>query len=166
MTKACTKCGVEKDPSEFYSHPTGKDGLLSCCKTCKRKYASRHGKTDQAKRLKAKRRGTVEGKAKRREYAMREDVKARARARNATPEAKARNAERGKRRDKTKMSAKAAVDNEVRRGRMPKASSLFCADCDGRAADYHHPSYDAGRWLDVVALCRPCHSVRHATGNL
>lgn len=33
-TKVCTKCGIEKDNSEFYKHMAYKDGLHSFCKTC------------------------------------------------------------------------------------------------------------------------------------
>lgn len=33
-TKYCTKCGVEKDESEFYKDCSHKDGLSSRCRTC------------------------------------------------------------------------------------------------------------------------------------
>ena len=36
-TKTCTKCGVEKDVSEFYKTKTGKHGVGSRCKICVRK---------------------------------------------------------------------------------------------------------------------------------
>lgn len=34
--KRCTKCGVEKRRSEFYSRAAAVDGLASECKACKR----------------------------------------------------------------------------------------------------------------------------------
>lgn len=37
--KQCFKCGVEKERSEFYSHPKMADGLLGKCKTCTKKDA-------------------------------------------------------------------------------------------------------------------------------
>jgi len=36
--KTCTKCGIEKDVSEFYKNKTHKDGLRSQCKQCMRGY--------------------------------------------------------------------------------------------------------------------------------
>lgn len=32
--KRCSKCGQDKPRSDFYLHPTMKDGLFSACKTC------------------------------------------------------------------------------------------------------------------------------------
>lgn len=34
LTKKCSKCGKELPLSEFYSHPSTKDGLMSHCKGC------------------------------------------------------------------------------------------------------------------------------------
>ena len=34
LTKKCTKCGKELPLSEFYSHPSTKDGLMNSCKSC------------------------------------------------------------------------------------------------------------------------------------
>lgn len=36
--KACTKCGVEKQRSEFYKNSGHKDGLSSMCRLCAKKY--------------------------------------------------------------------------------------------------------------------------------
>lgn len=36
--KICSKCGLEKDLSEFYKHKKTKDGLHSKCKICHKKY--------------------------------------------------------------------------------------------------------------------------------
>lgn len=37
MTKFCKTCGIDKALSEFYSDKNGRNGLSSCCKTCKHK---------------------------------------------------------------------------------------------------------------------------------
>ena len=34
LTKKCSKCGKELPVSEFYSHPSTKDGLMNSCKSC------------------------------------------------------------------------------------------------------------------------------------
>jgi len=34
MTKVCSKCGEEKELSEFYAHQTNKDGRTGSCKVC------------------------------------------------------------------------------------------------------------------------------------
>jgi len=36
--KRCSKCGIEKDESEFYKNSKMKDGLQSKCKECSHKY--------------------------------------------------------------------------------------------------------------------------------
>ena len=38
MKRVCTVCKEEKDLSEFYNHPTGKDGKTSRCKKCMNDY--------------------------------------------------------------------------------------------------------------------------------
>lgn len=38
MIKVCTKCGIEKDESEFSKIKCGKNGLKSICKECTRNY--------------------------------------------------------------------------------------------------------------------------------
>ena len=37
-TKVCTKCGEEKSLDDFYRNKNTKDGRMSECKTCRRKY--------------------------------------------------------------------------------------------------------------------------------
>lgn len=38
MLKICTKCGIEKETSEFYKEKRKKDGLYSSCKECEKEY--------------------------------------------------------------------------------------------------------------------------------
>lgn len=42
MTKVCSKCGKEKDKSEFYKDKTKPDGLSYWCKKCTLKYGKKH----------------------------------------------------------------------------------------------------------------------------
>jgi len=41
-TKICSKCGIEKDISEFNRHINRKDGLHTECRECRREYRSLH----------------------------------------------------------------------------------------------------------------------------
>lgn len=38
--KTCNKCGTSKPITDYYKHPTGKDGYASICKPCKAEYES------------------------------------------------------------------------------------------------------------------------------
>ena len=63
------------------------------------------------------------------------------------------------RNNKEKRSAKDAVHNEIRRGRMhPPASCSMCGkEC---RPDAHHEDYS--KPIDVVWLCKSCHGFRHS----
>ena len=41
-TKICSKCGIEKDTSEFQKNNHNKDGLRGWCRSCGRKYVDEH----------------------------------------------------------------------------------------------------------------------------
>lgn len=64
-TKVCTKCGVEKDKSEFYSDKQKGDGLSSSCKVCKKgqnnEYAARPENKDRKRKYDEKYRKTDAG---------------------------------------------------------------------------------------------------------
>jgi len=51
-TKSCTKCGVEKDRSEFYRNNARKDGIQGWCKGCEGAY--RRSKPEKIKEYDAK----------------------------------------------------------------------------------------------------------------
>lgn len=63
---------------------------------------------------------------------------------------------------KVQSQASSAISNEVKRGRMVKATALVCCDCGANAEHYHHHlGYARSHWLDVVPLCMKCHAKRH-----
>lgn len=51
-TKRCTKCGIEKDLSEFYRNKGTKDGHLAHCKKCHNEYVIPKTKENYDKRVK------------------------------------------------------------------------------------------------------------------
>jgi len=61
---------------------------------------------------------------------------------------------------RTKRLARQRVAYAVRRGRLPRAASLPCADCDGPASQYDHWSYAPEHRLDVQPVCARCHKQR------
>lgn len=57
--------------------------------------------------------------------------------------------------------ARQAVRLAVKEGRLPRVSTLACADCGARAHHYHHHrGYQPENHLSVEPLCRSCHG-RH-----
>jgi len=60
-----------------------------------------------------------------------------------------------------RKKARDAVRTAVAHGRMPRADSNHCAECGGRAKEYHHWSYLPKHALDVIPLCDPCHKMVH-----
>ena len=60
-----------------------------------------------------------------------------------------------------KDRASSAVSNATASGKLPRANALSCQECGDPAEQYHHPSYESNKWLDVVPLCRPCHARLH-----
>jgi hypothetical protein len=51
-----------------------------------------------------------------------------------------------------------AVSLSIKRGELPKASTLICVDCGTQARDYDHRDYN--KPLDVAPVCRPCNKKR------
>lgn len=54
-----------------------------------------------------------------------------------------------------------AVRYAVDEGDLPSISTRVCEHCGEQAHHYHHHSYKAVDWLDVVPLCADCHSSIH-----
>jgi hypothetical protein len=66
-----------------------------------------------------------------------------------------------------KLAARSAANVAVRRGDLPRPNDLPCVDCghvvadDGKRHEYdHHRGYERAMWLDVQAVCVPCHKKR------
>jgi len=57
-----------------------------------------------------------------------------------------------------KRRANIIIGNMVARGKLISATHLACIGCGKMGAEYHHENYD--KPLDVIPLCRKCHSPR------
>jgi hypothetical protein len=62
-----------------------------------------------------------------------------------------------------KQLARARVGREVRMHRFPAANTMVCDICQEALAAHwhHHNGYGPGHELDVIAVCRECHTAAH-----
>ena len=135
--KLCPKCGVEKEPSDFYRDRSRKDGLTCWCKECMREcqqsaaYKKSQKKYQQSAAYKEHRREYNQS-AKGKEVSRKSDQKKRIKH----PE---------------KIKARHAVNNAVADGRLiPRP--CFCGELE---VEGHHEDY--GKPLDVEWLCKKHH---------
>jgi hypothetical protein len=61
-----------------------------------------------------------------------------------------------------RRAAQKAVERAVRRGQLVAQP---CEECGDEPTQAHHPSYEPGKWLDVVWLCKVCHEMAHHGGE-
>jgi hypothetical protein len=166
--KACTKCGEVKPFAEFHRDPRATDGMYSHCKACHYQMTRAYEKTEHG--------SEVVRKLKRRYYY---ELGGRERSRTRSANYRYRQkrseyakSEAGKRAQKRKdqkrfslspdkIRAKNAVNNAVKRGDLPPASTQLCRECGGPAQEYHHESYAKEDWLKVVPLCKVCHATTY-----
>jgi len=57
-----------------------------------------------------------------------------------------------------RIAARKAVREAIRDGRLPRPNSLQCSCGEPTKHYHHHKGYAPKFWLDVVPLCRKCHS--------
>ena len=135
ISKQCNKCKQTKPLTEFNKDKSSKDGLQYNCKSCYRDYQQ-----------------SLKGKAA--------NHKAQGKYRK-TPKGKAANQVAQRRfciRHPNYRKAKNAITCAVTIGKLPRPDTLQCHYCPAQAGQYHHYlGYESEHWLDVVAICIPCH---------
>lgn len=142
--KTCFKCGLEKDLSEYYTHPRMGDGHLNKCKQC-----CRHETRLRFERLMANNPEWRLGELKR----QRETARAR-RAMGLQESANHKHKETWRRKNQHKANAHNAVHRAVKAGKIQK-EKCWC----GQEAQAHHEDYE--KPLDVIWLCPKHHAERH-----
>ena len=158
MEKACTKCKVEKELSEFYRHKRTKDGRRWSCISC---YKARYQKPEVKARV----------ADSRREYGQRPHVLASEKVRSRTPNriaTSAASSTKYRRKYKERRAAANKIYRLVKSGGLPAASSLVCDVADDTClglCQYHHDSYLRDDWLKVRPLCRSHHRRWHAINS-
>lgn len=59
-----------------------------------------------------------------------------------------------------KLNARARISYRVNKHHTwPRPEFFLCSDCDNKALEYHHESYEL--WWSVEPLCKRCHAKRH-----
>lgn len=154
MEKKCFKCGRLLPLEEFYAHKQMADGHLNKCKACTRidvvvnrvlrvgyyrDYDIKRSRTD------ARKQSEKQYKKNPRAALLRNDANARYRSKNPD-----------------KYNAHKLVTSAVACGRLlPKNACELCGvvcKTEGHHADYSRP-------LDVIWLCKKCHSSVHVSEN-
>ena len=137
--RTCTKCGETKPLDRFGRHAQGKFGRRSICKICvsdrNRAYHQTPRGREVIERSRARFVATERGKQWRRDKAQRH-----------------------RRHNPKRAKARSAVSQAVRSGRLRPPDT--CSQC-GRAAKveaHHFRGYAEEHWLDVLWLCKTCHS--------
>jgi hypothetical protein len=148
MQKKCTGCDMVMDLDCFSNQARGLYGKKSRCKKCVAIYNSAYSKNRYA--------NDPEYRAitiKRAEEWMKNNPEKRSKiAIRRNKKEAARNPE--------KIKCRALVNQRVRFGRMPRASSLDCSNCGDKAAHYHHhKGYDFENRYEVVPVCVSCHKI-------
>jgi hypothetical protein len=138
--KQCFKCKdwFPKDTDHFRRNCNKSDGFDNYCKPCRSEW----------NRLPHRRAGNT---IRHRRYVQSEKGRLKAR----------RLEQKYQRENKHLNHAHNAVLRAIKRGGLPRPTTLFCADCGLQAQEYHHWSYEPKHFLDVIPLCKDCHNSRH-----
>ena len=72
--KTCTKCGIEKEPTEFHKNKTGLNGLRGDCKSCKNEYRKEYHFRNKERESDANKKYRVENSEKIKEYRIKTRV--------------------------------------------------------------------------------------------
>ena len=158
-TKVCSKCLIEKPVSEFTPYAIRKYGFRPQCKQCRtikqKAFYKIHRK--QCLKQKVEYYNSERGQKIINEY--RQSQKGREGQRSSSKAGRKKNPQR--------IAAEHAVERAVKSGKLPRASTQKCIICGKQAMDYHHnKGYAKKHWLDVIPVCRRCHTAIHSKYSL
>lgn len=162
----CIPCTKEDQQSDSYQDAQRNYWASKKGKAARKRYWKSDAKKATAKRWRESKKGQAyESSQRRKEWRYRYNRSAARKAsvkRYEQSEKGQRNrkriAQRHARRFPEKRKAKDTIQNEVKRGRMPRATELVCANCGSAAEHYHHHlGYAKKHWLDVIPVCAKCH---------
>lgn len=152
----CKSCGLEKDPSLFYSSNRSK------CKGCVKLSVRKNREENLEYYLEYDRnrpnhvdRNLMNIERGKRKYS--EDSEYRDKVKKTKVEWVNRNP--------LKRQAQHALSNAVRDGKVVKLSSCEHCVTSEKKIQGHHWSYAVEHWLDVIWLCTSCHGKEHKRLN-
>ena len=138
--KRCSRCKLNKPKTEFNKRRAATDGLRPECKSCqnaesKKRYHEKGGQKRHSERYAINRsdrlqycKNYYQAKKPKREY------------------------------DPAKQPARVAVYRAIKNGKLVRP--MECQQCGEKCKPdgHHHNGYDKAHYLDVVWLCRKCHT--------
>lgn len=150
--KQCSKCKEWKDEVEFSKSK-------SQCKNCIAERVRKYRQTEHGKQVTRLYNKSTARKISYQRYNTSD------KARNSSK--KYTNSEKGKDNIKKfwennpdKLKAGNAIRSAVRKGKIPKVTTLNCFHCPNQATNYHHhKGYSKENRFDVIPLCSKCHRV-------
>ena len=152
----CRGCGLEKDPSLFYS--SNKSECRECVRL--RTKRNREDKKDYYMEYDRNRPNQSERNQK--------NIERVKKGYSENPEYK-ENIQKTKKawaeRNKHKRKAQSAVSNAIRDGKLIEPSKCEHCRTTEKKLQGHHWSYDPKHWLDVIWLCTSCHGKEHKRLN-
>ena len=151
MNKTCFKCGESKSVDEFYKHPGSADGYLGKCKGCTKKdtTANRENKAEYYKRY-DKKRAQLPHRVRAREKYQKENLE-------KVNEIKKKWAKKNRHKTNATLQVKRAIE----KGALVR--SEYCDNCKNTAyTEGHHHDYN--KLLEVIWLCKKCHTDVHWNG--
>ena len=152
ITKRCYQCKQFKPVSEFHKNRCRKDGFCHRCKTCQKLYR----KTEKSKTIQKRYGQSEKGGICQKRYRC--TGKGRINRRTNLEKYNARHPER--------QQARRVVNHAIRVGKLPRPDTLKCHYCPKKAKEYHHhKGYEPEHWLDVLPVCRKCHSELRTSDN-
>lgn len=148
-SKVCSRCKQSLPLAAFAKLRRNKDGLLNHCRNCEAiaNAARKPQLAANAKKYKQRNKDKLLQYDKQYYEANKVAITERKRRYNHSHE--------------TKLKARIAVRDAVRRQRLAPVSKMGCKDCGAPASEYHHTSYAKSDWLKVIPLCHSCHLIRH-----
>lgn len=182
--KVCHKCKVSKPLTHFHRNRREPDGHHTRCKECRKSDSKKHydaHKDEICERMRTyyhsgggkERQQSGSVKAYQKAYKHTAKYKKQAKQYRQTEQGKAVQkrfvqSDKGKActrrkylRNKYRYKAYAAIQKAIKEGRLKPVSAHQCVVCRKQAEFYHHHSYEKPFWLDVIPLCRSCHTLIH-----
>ncbi|MHC4104804.1 MAG: hypothetical protein ACYSR9_07690 [Planctomycetota bacterium] len=155
--KVCTKCKIEKLLTDFYKAKQNRDRRKSWCKSCEIEYSRQYQKTPKGREVMKRYNQSDKGRKRMREFDKSLAGREKHRRYNSSEKGRLYD-KKSKKKHPLKISARNAVNNAIKAGKLPSANTLTCQRCNQQAQEYHHyMGYNPEYNLAVKPYCIQCH---------